>query len=557
MFQGKKGKKYVYLVCIVGLIIYLLALTCLIIITLLEQIKTDRSITVLIALLIIIPLYISVILMKRTSDRKRMDLTHIVFAILVGLAISLLITVQEEWVPHPVTESSISFKNMTVIVQRTSPLYIPIKSIVQPSAYAKEPIRVTMYNQTPIEPVSVSMSAPANTIFEYEAFRNISKNYGYDPQSRTFVYYTEVGARHNGQVFNSTNEYVINIAYRNMSKPQPNPTGNTIPSKLSAGTIFLPLTNLNITNVTGTVSTNTSNTIDNNPDTRWIANGVGESITFTFDKGYNVSKVSIAFFKGDVRQNYLEINGQLFNSSGKTTGLENFTLRTPLINTRTLQITGNGNSGGGNSLPTYNSFTEVKIYANTPAPVPTKNITAPTNSGIDSKIYHNSVPFQWTIRMTDLSLTTYFWIVMAGVVTSRFMTLILDKSEEHRLHGKRDKDMQEIGWKDGLGILFSFIIALILFSSFREQVSSLTTMILFNISIAFAFGFAFDKTLEVAPRFSRRYRADLAPTDKNGDTDAEVKKAAGINLRRRRVPANSRRHRAPANVGRPALRPHS
>jgi hypothetical protein len=49
---------------------------------------------------------------------------------------------------------------------------------------------------------------------------------------------------------------------------------------------------------------------------------------------------------------------------------------------------------------------------------------------------------------------------MTGVVASRFMSLILSKIEGPR---KRDfeNNIQKIGWQDALGILFSFVIALV------------------------------------------------------------------------------------------------
>jgi hypothetical protein len=53
---------------------------------------------------------------------------------------------------------------------------------------------------------------------------------------------------------------------------------------------------------------NRFNTIDNNLNTSWSAIGDVQSINYTFDKSYNVSKVGIAFYKGNVRENFFEIN---------------------------------------------------------------------------------------------------------------------------------------------------------------------------------------------------------------------------------------------------------
>ena len=498
------------------LIIYVVLVACFFIIPHLAQIQKDARLILFVALLLMIPSYIAIMIAQYKLDQKRRDLTHVIFVILVGLGISLLTTVEEEWVAFPSGVSSTSFKNMSVSVERISPFTIPLNSFIHPSNYSNIPVTVTIYNYSSIEPVSVSMSTSSNTIFDYKGFQN--KSNGYDPRTKSFVYSTGISARHTGQVFNATNEYIINIAYRNISVPQ----NNTITAKnfstISSATTnsISNLTMVNITGITASKLLNRFNTIDNNLNTSWSADGNGQFISYTFDKGYNVSKIGIAFYKGNVRENFFEINGQQFNSSGKTTELENFTLKAPLINTKSLQIIGHGNSGGGESKPTYNAFTEVKVYRNTSA-TPPKIVRPPPKVIPDNRIYQNPVPFQWTVRMTDLSLTTYFWIIMAGVVTSRFMSLILEKTEAHRGQGDHDKNFQIIDWKDGLGILFSLIIALILFSSFKEQLSSLTTMVLFNISIAFAFGFGFDKTLEVVPRFSSRYRADLPTADANGN----------------------------------------
>jgi hypothetical protein len=495
----------------VGLIIiYIVLVSYFVIIPSLGDITTDPVRFLLISLLVLIPLYIVVVLVQYKRDGIRRDLTHIVFVILVGLSVSLLLTLQNEWVPRSSIESNIFFSNMSVSIDRISPLTIPIRSIAPSSPDSIYPLRVKIYNYTPIEPVSISMTPPPNTVFWYDKFErdNMTDSDAYDEFLKRYVYSTDIKASHTGQVFNSTDEYVVNIDYRIVSN-----LSNDM--NLSKQSLTKNFTSLPIGNITATNPVNRSNTIDNNINTKWSADGDGQSISYIFGNRYNVSKVAIAFFKGDVRQNFFEINGQQFNSSGKTTKLENFTLKVPILNTESLQIIGHGNSGGGDSKVTYNAFSEVKVYAETPH---STGKSAPTIApASDPKVYRNSVPFQWTIKMTDLSLTTYFWIVMAGVVTSRFMSLILDKVEKHREHGDQDGDFQIINWRDGLGILFSFIIALILFSSFKQQAASLTTIVLFNISIAFAFGFGFDKTLEVAPRFSPKYKANERDAETNGN----------------------------------------
>lgn len=122
-----------------------------------------------------------------------------------------------------------------------------------------------------------------------------------------------------------------------------------------------------------------------------------------------------------------------------------------------------------------------------------------------------SFTFDWPAKTMDLSLFSYFWIVLIGVMVSRLMSLILNKLRAARNEVNRDQTKnfrQEVikqspvslDVNDGIWIAFSFIIALLIFSSFRSQVQP-TTNILTNITLAFGFGFGFDKVLEVAKGF--------------------------------------------------------
>jgi len=117
-----------------------------------------------------------------------------------------------------------------------------------------------------------------------------------------------------------------------------------------------------------------------------------------------------------------------------------------------------------------------------------------------------SVPFSWPIKTMNMSIFAYFWIVLIGVLVSRLLSLVLDKLEE--IQQTQDQKMKDLitsqaivlNINDYVWITFSFIIAILIFSSFNEQVE-LTTNIIINISLAFGFGFGFDKVLEVAKRF--------------------------------------------------------
>jgi hypothetical protein len=117
-----------------------------------------------------------------------------------------------------------------------------------------------------------------------------------------------------------------------------------------------------------------------------------------------------------------------------------------------------------------------------------------------------SVPFGWSIKTMNMSIFSYFWIVLIGVLVSRLLSLVLDKLEKIQqtqdpvLKNKIQSQQIVLDINDYIWITFSFIIAILIFSSFNEQIE-LTTNIVFNISLAFGFGFGFDKVLEVAKRF--------------------------------------------------------
>jgi hypothetical protein len=160
--------------------------------------------------------------------------------------------------------------------------------------------------------------------------------------------------------------------------PNPTPAGNVNVTAVQASTFQ-----------SGTTNT-PQKTVDNDPNTRWSAEGDPQWIQYAFDKQYNVTKVGIAFYKGDTRTAKFEINGQQFVSSGKTNGLQNFTI--PVIQTDGMKITGHGNSVNG-----WNSFTEVKFYGEgkiTPPPTQEEicgdNIDNNSNGQIDENCVNES-----------------------------------------------------------------------------------------------------------------------------------------------------------------------
>ncbi|MDF2454265.1 MAG: hypothetical protein K0R51_258 [Cytophagaceae bacterium] len=128
------------------------------------------------------------------------------------------------------------------------------------------------------------------------------------------------------------------------------------------------------------------NVLDNNTATRWSANGDGQWIQFCQGTALNVSGVQIAFYSGNVRQSMFDVqlsqDGLIWSnaltnarSSGTSLALENFTFASQ--SAKFVRILGHGNT-----VNTWNSFTEVKILTGEPPvnQLPTVTLTAPTNN---------------------------------------------------------------------------------------------------------------------------------------------------------------------------------
>jgi len=138
-----------------------------------------------------------------------------------------------------------------------------------------------------------------------------------------------------------------------------------------------------------------TNTLDRNLATRWSANGTGQSITYTLDGRYEVSKIRIAFYKGDTRvasfKVDLLVNGAYVSAVSQRQSISGLALSTYIINSRqgasAVRIT-----GYGNSINTWNSITEVRIVgrlAGTIAPPPSE-CGAMLNGVIDQRIKYQS-----------------------------------------------------------------------------------------------------------------------------------------------------------------------
>jgi hypothetical protein len=119
------------------------------------------------------------------------------------------------------------------------------------------------------------------------------------------------------------------------------------------------------------------------------------------------------------------------------------------------------------------------------------DITYTTNK---TRMDHSLDIFEWSVSKLDFNLLSYFFIVLIGVIVSR---LFKNYSESHT---GRETGLQTA---DYLWIAFSAVIALIIFANFQQQVH-LTRHIISNISLAFGFGFGFDKVLEAGQRLASK-----------------------------------------------------
>ncbi len=201
-----------------------------------------------------------------------------------------------------------------------------------------------------------------------------------------------------------------------------------------------------------------------------------------------------------------------------------------------MRITSNGNSNN------YVTINETQIFGSNLTSSKYLKDTGYYFDNSDTMVYHNQFTFPWVIKSLDMNLITYFWIVMTGVVTSRFLDFLLVRlrkedeiakllDEEMSKHIKsediinneitnrrildlrdkmgyfRDNIVQDLHWKELLWIVFSFIVAILVFAGFKQNVTPISS-ILINISLAFAFGFTFDRTLEMATRFKSVFTSD-------------------------------------------------
>jgi len=456
---------------------------------------------------------------------------------IVGLGLSVYWTLSNEYVPINKNTIFHDGRDLDVIVTAENYTNVPLQAFFNQKVGN---VTVEVYYKTlPIFLKGIKLSSNGSSILttKNETFESVNKSKV--PTNRTL----------------SLRELKNNTPARSL----PLQTSITTPVPTPA----FNLVNLQIKGVTAPKSqpgNGPEKTVDNKPKTRWAAYGDPRSISYTLDKKYNISEVGIMFYNHPPRQSYFEINGEHFNSSGKSTTLQNFTLKTPIMNTNALKIIGHGNSNNP-----WNAYNEVKIYAkNLSIPEPPKpngtinqqtagaarysvslNMGHPLRVGNYSDQYainifyrkiHDSgnilvdkIPFIWRIKTLDWSILSYFWILFAGVLLSRVFRFT---DESGKFTGEKGIKFTplELVW-----VPFSAVITLLIFSSFMEQLfDKLTVNILMNLALAFAFGFGFDKVLEVWQKSPALKREDRPSSKKktrppNGGQVRQGKSPAGRN----------------------------
>lgn len=175
---------------------------------------------------------------------------------------------------------------------------------------------------------------------------------------------TAVAADSNASVHVRQASGVPGTAWINVSTP----SGGTgtyqihFQSKVSVGAVGLPVADVTASSDDGNIALNT---IDDDLDSRWSAEGDGEWIRYALGAPSTIRSVSVAWYRGNERTSSFDIevsgDGALWTrvfsgrSSGITTGLENYAIGEHQA--RYVRIIGHGNSQNQ-----FNSITEVRIY---------------------------------------------------------------------------------------------------------------------------------------------------------------------------------------------------
>ena len=207
----------------------------------------------------------------------------------------------------------------------------------------------------------------------------------------------------------------------------PTPTSTTPPSPTPTPTPTTPTTgDVEVTPGAGSVSASTDdgnvpgNTVDNNLGTRWSAVGDGQWLKLDLGTTRTVTRVGIAVYNGNARQNRFDIQVSTDNvnwtnalqgglSSGTTTQEQSHDIADQPA--RWVRYVGHGSTDP--TKPTTNSVTEVSLFAlpstSTPTPTPTAPpsyveitptggaVTASTNDGnVPGNAVDNNLATRWS-----------------------------------------------------------------------------------------------------------------------------------------------------------------
>lgn len=152
-----------------------------------------------------------------------------------------------------------------------------------------------------------------------------------------------------------------------------------------------------------------ANTLDEDFNTRWSAEGDGEWIEFELDDTYLITKVCIAFYNGASRIAYfdLQVSDDGTNwttvledgeSSGTEIGFEHFDITD--VEASYVRYVGHGNSDNA-----WNSLTEVEIIVEE---ISTDTTAPSTPSGLaSSNITQSSVDLSWSASTDNVAVTGY------------------------------------------------------------------------------------------------------------------------------------------------------
>lgn len=509
----------------------------------------------------------------RFGVHNKKELSSILFFIILALSIAILLTVDSEYIPVRYYTHNNSTNGMSISVDVPSPFLIPAKYLKQDMSGE---IRVTIYKyQNDIEIESVKLLSPIDSSISLNQheLKEIQRS------TNKLVYTGSISAKHSGEIINKTGNYQIDVTYSGLlDKTSSFPSGDSDCDNL------LPIQGVNSSRPDDS-RINASDAVDMRNNTRW-AEQAPAWITFDLGSQHRICTLKILWYKENINdQRVYAFSISVSNNSNGFTNIfsgrsdavskssEEYNVRD--ITARYVNLTSIGSSTKewvsineaaifGTSDPLSINSTKNEVPGSASSNLSSSNPNSDSEDG--TKIYHALVTFPWNVRNLDLSLPTYFWIVMVGVVASRFLDFILSKlktedyikekigaemknyinsisegeNEINNSKNKINKLRKEISWardiivedlhlRDILWIVFSFILAVLVFASFKQNVT-LIDSVLINISVAFAFGFTFDRTLEMATRFKSIYATDLSENQNGLVKDGKENNNSAVKL---------------------------